>query len=233
MIDGVGKQPREDLITSALFGTIQFLSDSAQELALQALVGCELPGSSEIFLWPYLSCPGENAEPDVVLRVGADGAPVYWVVEVKWGAPLGDEQIGREIRTLRDGRCRRGGLPAADRKVIGYALLGAEAKHSESMQAAEEKFPDVAFNSVAWPKVTERLRRLSTESGDRGLTSWARTAENFLSGTPKGSLLGAWPPNIDVPPAASFTFSAGRQFDFNNAVESVAAAQFNFITREI
>ena len=232
VIDGVGKQPREDLITSALFGTIQFLSAPAQKLALKALIGQELRGDAEIFLWPYLRHPEENAEPDVVLRARTDDGPAYWIVEVKWGASLSDEQVGREVRTLRDGECLRGGLPAENRNVIGYTLLGAEMKHTEAMQVAEGEFSKLTFHSLTWPAVTERLRRLSTEKNDDpGLISWTRTAEDFLRGTPKGSVLGSWPPDIMMPPAASFTFAAGRQFDPGNAVGSVPAAQFNFTER--
>ncbi|GLS81056.1 hypothetical protein [Paracoccus marinus] len=234
VIDGIGKQPRENLITSALFGTIEFLSAPAQKLALRALIGLELPGNAEIFLWPYLRHLKENAEPDVVLRVSTERGPVYWVVEVKWGAPFGNEQIGREIRTLRDGECYRGGLPAEYRKVIGYVLLGAETKHAEAMQEAEGELPDLSFHSVTWPEATNRLRRLAAEScGDSGLAAWARTAGDFLRGTPRGSVLVPWPPDIMMPRAESFTFAAGRQFDFKNSVGSVTAAQSNFTKRDI
>lgn len=228
VIDGVGKQPRENLITSALFGTIQFLSAPAQSLALKALIGQELPDGAEIFLWPYLRHPEENAEPDVVLRIRTDDGPAYWIVEVKWGAPLGDEQVGREVRTLRDGECRRGGLPAENRNVIGYTLLGAEMKHTEAMQVAEGAFPALKFHSAKWPDVTTRLNRLSTESNDDpGLTSWARTAEDFLRGTPRGNVLGPWSPDIMMPQDASFTFTP------KNPVGPVSAAQFIFTERDI
>ena len=228
VIDGVGKQPREDLITSALFGTIQFLSPPARRLALQALLGGELGGDAEIYLWPYLKHSGENAEPDVVLRVNTDKGLGYWIVEVKWGAPLGDEQIGREIRTLGDGECRRGGMPfERNRNVVGYTLLGAEPKHAASMQTAQEQFNDL-IHSETWRKVTERLRKLASQSNDDpGLKAWAGTAEDFLRGTPKGSVLDQWS-DLIMPAGSEFTFAASRQFNFKNTVGSIPAAHFNF-----
>lgn len=234
IIDGVGKQPREDLITSALFGTVNFLSVSARELALKALVGFKSGGSTKIILWPYFSGDGENSEPDVVLRTVTGGAVEYWVVEVKWGAGLGDDQVGREVRTVQRGKCRREELPGEDppaggRKVIGYTLVGAEAKHRPAMdQARQQLSPGLSVHEFAWPAITDRLERLAKKNAnDAGLVAWAQTAKLFLNGTPQGRLLGPWPAVV-APMRASFHFDTNQRLVFGCADKQVAAAHFNF-----
>ncbi len=206
VIDGLGKQPREDLVTSALFGTLRFLTPEGQEIALEALVGAKIPGPVEIHLWPYFRGNGENSEPDVVIKFGEDS---YWIVEVKWGAGLGADQVGREIRTVRAGECRRGGLPEANRKVVGYTLLGALDKHMLAMDGAR---PEVAFGvttfALRWLDVTERLRVLAkSNTDDLGLLAWSQLAAAFFGGEPEGKVLGDWPA-LQMPSPCSFAFSA-------------------------
>ena len=113
VIDGVGKQPREDLITSALFGTIRFLAPLSRSIALEALIGAKLEGIVDVHLWPYLRGEGENSEPDVVLAIQSGPNLDYWIVEVKWGANLGDDQIGREIRTTKRSKNSARGVASA------------------------------------------------------------------------------------------------------------------------
>lgn len=204
IIDGSGKQPREDLVTSSLFGTIRFLTPEGQKKALEALVGTTICGPAEIYLWPYLRGEGEISEPDVVIKSG-DGA--YWIVEVKWGAGLGENQVAREIRTVREGECRRGGLPGEHRNVVGYTLLGALKSHLPEMDEARREFAGVRIFDFPWPDVTERLRRLARgNADDPGLVAWSRLAANFLGGEPEGRVLGEWPA-LQMPPQCGFPFS--------------------------
>ncbi|WP_339107030.1 hypothetical protein [Thioclava sp. GXIMD4216] len=225
IIDGAGKQPREDLITSSLFGTLRFLSKSAQTKAMQALVGPMIPEHSSIFLWPYLS-GAKNAEPDVVISL-EDGS--FWIVEVKWGASLGDDQIKREIDTVAFGRCRRGGLPVGPRKVAGYTLLGALDKHDEALNNAREAYSGrIELFSRRWVDVTETLRQLAQQSDDNpGLAAWSKVAADFLSGEPEGRVLGHWPDAFKMPPSCSYHFDFGHRFGPRDLVE-VSACGFDF-----
>ena len=229
VIDGVGKQPREDLITSALFGTIRFLSPVSRSIALEALIGAKLEGVVDVHLWPYLRGDGENAEPDVVLKIDRGRGLEYWVVEVKWGASLGDDQIGREIRTVRLGECRRGGLPNGDRKVVGYTLIGAVRRHAAAMEEARRDFGQhLSIYDFQWTAITERLRRLfENNHDDSGLAAWAILAARFLDGQPEGSVLGEWP-EMTKPEKCAFAFNADERFDFAAHLTSVKQCSFNF-----
>ena len=226
VIDGLGKQPREDLVTSALFGTLRFLTSTGQQRAIEALLGVALAGPVEIFLWPYLRGRGENSEPDVVIR-SVDGS--YWIVEVKWGAGLGADQVGREIRTVQNGECRRGGLPKGSRKVVGYTLLGALDKHTSAMDGARRDVGDVInLFALPWTAVTENLRALvKGSSEDLGLVSWARLAASFLGGEPEGKVLGEWP-DLQFPLSCSFPFSRDESFVQNSGIADVLECRFTF-----
>lgn len=229
IIDGMGKQPREDLITSTLFGTIRFLSPASRGIALEALIEARLKENVEIHLWPSLKGDGEHAEPDVVLRIDSGDSFDYWIVEVKWGAGLGDDQVGREIRTVREGECRRGGLPDGPRPVVGYALLGATSRHVTAMEEALGEFGQcLSIHALPWTTVVERLRSLARSSAcEPGLVAWAVLAARFLDGQPEGSVLGEWP-DMPMPGACGFTFVTDEHFGFPAALPSVQRCSFDF-----
>ena len=209
---GVKRQPREDLITSALFGTITFLASADRRMALKALTDTDLPGETEIILWPYLTAPGEkSAEPDVVLKYQGEHGTQYWIVEVKWGAPLQKDQIGREINRVADGKCRWTLLPSEPRKVAGYTLLGKEDKHKLELETArkapESSTDGMEIFDITWPDLTRKLRSMKQELIDRpGLLAWTDAAEGFLSGTFPGAVLREWPECMAIPKPTQFSF---------------------------
>ncbi|MGR3271719.1 hypothetical protein [Thalassococcus profundi] len=236
VIDGLGKQPREDLVTSALFGAIRFLTPKGQVKAINALLGIDSPfvqevsNPIEIYLWPYLRGKGENSEPDVVIRF-SDGS--YWIVEVKWGAGLGEDQIGREIRTVQRGECRRGGLPEGSRNVVGYTLLGALEKHGPAMDGARRMWEQcLSLSALPWTAVTEKLRELARNaSDDSGLVAWSRLAAAFLGGEPEGKALGEWPV-LQMPQSFTFSFNADASFPPVSGLTWVSECRFNFNENE-
>ncbi len=228
LIDGVGKQPREDLITSSLFGTIRFLPPKSQNLAIEALIGADLEGDINIHLWPRLKGNGEIAEPDVVIEVQNREQQQFWIVEVKWGASLSNDQVGREIRTVRDGECRRGEFPMGPRRVTGYTLVGAISCHQAPLTAARREF-STSLNMIAfeWATISERLRSLAGSSQDPGLTEWAALAATFLSGQPQGHVLGKWP-EMTTPEACTFNFDANESFRWGDRLGCVSHCGFDF-----
>lgn len=229
IIDGVGKQPREDLVTSSLFGSLRFLTFESRNRAIEALTGEKPGGEVDIYLWPYLRCDGENAEPDVVLGI-RDGERIeYWIVEVKWGADLGKDQVGREIRTVRDGECRRGGLPDGPRPLSGYTLIGALEKHAAELEQARREFArSLTIFEFSWAAITERLHALARgASHDPGLVAWANLAATFLGGQPEGMVLGDWP-DLAMPEACRFSFDADKRFALDQRIARVAECRFNF-----
>ena len=213
IFDGATRQPREDLITSSLFGTITFLTSVDRGLALKALTNTVLPGETEIVLWPYLMASGKkSAEPDVVLKYQGEQVTQYWIVEVKWGAKLSEHQIRQGISLVEDGECRQGSLPSGPRNVAGYTLLGKERQHMDELENAR-KAPESSSNGLeitdlTWPDLTKNLRYLMREHINRpGLMAWTDAAEAFLSGTSRGTVLREWPKNMVIPKPFQFSFS--------------------------
>ncbi|GBQ25575.1 hypothetical protein AA0472_1800 [Acetobacter estunensis NRIC 0472] len=226
LIDGCNKQPREDIITSSLFGSIEFLTKSERVLALNVLTGHEFSKDVNVFLWPYFRNGKERCEPDIVLRDIVEGHSVYWIVEVKWGAALGVNQIQREIRALQTGECCRGNIPYAPRKVIGYTLLGAEEKHKDVLNEARQVYVEMKVLSRTWTELTSRLRYL-TNIDDTGLCAWTKTVEEFLNATSRGYILGSWP--VLYPTEAKhFMFGSGGIFPLMPARQKVSVVQFYF-----
>ena len=200
------------MITSSLFGTITFLASADRRLALKALTDTDLPGETEIFLWPYLTASGEkSAEPDVVLKYQCEHGTQYWIVEVKWGARLQEDQIGREINRVADGKCQWTLLPSEPRKVAGYTLLGKEDKHNLELKTARKAFQSssdgLEILDITWPDLTRKLRSMKLDLKERpGLLAWTDAAERFLSGTSPGAVLREWPECMAIPKPTQFSF---------------------------
>ena len=204
IIEGAGKQPREDLITSAIFGTLRLLTPLSRSVALRCLADDGWDGDCDVYLWPFIRTGDEQAEPDVVLR-RADGQ--FWIVEVKWGAGFQPDQIQKEIRVTQDGECLRRPLPAGPRQVAGYTLLGAEAKHTLELEKARNAFPELPITSLSWPEVaaclSDLIRRRQLEPG---LKAWAEMTLGFLLETKQGRILSGWG-RVEMPPPALFHFA--------------------------
>ncbi|WP_282078029.1 hypothetical protein [Epibacterium ulvae] len=227
VIDGAGKQPREDLVTSALFGPLKFLLPDARAKALQVLCGYEFGADVQISLWPFFKSDSESAEPDVVLEFTNSGRRNYWIVEVKWGAALGKDQAGREIRTVQSGYCRRGQVTEGKRNVIGYSLLGAERKHEKALNALRLSVGQMhVINDWSWKEMCDRLRQLADTSSDAGLIAWAKLAADFLSGEPQGTVLGSWP-EMELPGEYHFYFDLDEDFALQ-ALPAVLPTMYSF-----
>lgn len=237
IIDGLRRQPREDLITSQLFGTIRFLEPTARKQALEILTGNELSGEADLHLWPRFGPRG--TEPDVVITLKQGDIVKYWIVEVKWGAGFSGDgnQPLREIEAVRDEAVRNYGsgsehFHSAPREIAGYTLLGAESKHNVQMNDVEQKFPcssEIKICSRTWSDVNVALSGLADPrvAQNEGLAAWAQCAADFLSTTPQGIALGNWPA-MPMPEISIFTFDTNRRFEWGVSLEPVSACQFHF-----
>lgn len=195
IIQGVGRQPREDLVTSALFGSIEFLPLVTQHEAAGALLGKSLPPGSVIQLWPVFRGGSFRVEPDVIILSGND----LHVIEVKWGAHLGADQLARQLNLVSNGVCVRGDMKPAPRRITSLTVLGHERHHEEDIKETG----DSRVTGRTWRDVAEAL--LMLRSDDPALAAWARAAGHFLSETPKARIVRKLPELAQVP-SGSFRF---------------------------
>ncbi|MDO5704175.1 MAG: hypothetical protein Q4G49_03760 [Paracoccus sp. (in: a-proteobacteria)] len=216
LIDDLGKQPREDLITSSIFGKLPLLTPTAQLHALRFLTGADLTGEIEVMLWPRFGWP--PTESDVLLKITNAGVTSYWIIEAKWGANLHPNQIANEIAAVRTRtfwpRSHTGPrlipLPLNGRRIAGYTLLGAEAKHDLQFDKARRDYDNVCFHRRTWPEIAQGLRNMFiTDPGDPFLSAWAKMFADFLAETSKGQVLGHWR-KLPMPEQEPYFFGGSR-----------------------
>lgn len=106
--------PLEDIVTSAVFGPLLFLSPADRDQCLRGLFGrlgldmSACTGLLTLSLWPRCATDRRfrtrSIEPDVLVR---DPTGVVAVIEVKWGAPLDEDELAGQWAALsareRDG----------------------------------------------------------------------------------------------------------------------------------
>ncbi|ATQ55997.1 hypothetical protein [Paracoccus yeei] len=208
IIKGVAKQPREDLITSTLFGSLEFMTDVSRAEALKALLGLELGPASRMTMWPKFNRGSQRVEPDLVI---VDGQECH-IVEVKWGAHLGIRQLERQFDAVGRWDCRkqdRDLLGPAPRKVKSLTILGFERHHAA--QVAECTGAVVPIRQRTWQEVARDMWKLKLESTD-ALAAWAQQVHQFLTNTPKARTMTGWPELVPVEPS-HLKFNAIRPID--------------------
>lgn len=174
----IKRRPQEDLVTSAVFGSLDLLDESAKRKALKLLLGHEAwqefnpPESSQvkIELWPQgMRVDGKRVEPDVVLHAGDQ----IIIVEVKWYAPLSPDQLDKEIRAVRSF------YPG--KNVLAILLLG-------DATLPFDFIPDRIFsNARTWRDVARDVERAIARPTDSP-GQWADMITGFLRKTEFGRI---------------------------------------------
>lgn len=212
------RRPQEDMITSAVFGSIRLMSSSDRCEALALLLGVGYRGAVRpapdgdiaIRLWPQLpgSVGRRYVEPDVILS--GDGWTV--IVEVKWHAPLSDRQIEHQIDAAR----RNGHV------VDAVVVLGEAGPH--------EDISRVPCIRRTWRDVSESVQmRLRAQHDIVPLDVWLRLMRDFLQQTDMGRIFhGIGPPGSD-PGDVSYRFHRpGHPPWFQDAPRLVDDVRYRF-----
>jgi hypothetical protein len=114
--------PLEDVVTSTIFGPLEFMAPVDRERAIAGIAeALALPipaaeGSLSAQFWPRFPLSQEGlrarySEPDLVIT---DSAGPLVVVEVKWGAPLSENELAAQWISL---------APLARRRAIHLLLV--------------------------------------------------------------------------------------------------------------
>lgn len=188
----VGKRrPQEDMVTSAVFGSIWLMPPENRRKAIELVLGAECLQAAqfltdhdiEIDFWRRLPLVGRrDVEPDVLLACGNKTL----IVEVKWKSRLGEDQIKDQIEAAKE----------ADLKVTAVMLLG----HGE---VGETESGPQRFHRT-WRHVSGDLQKWTDETGTP-LDRWVQTMHAFLQETDMGRVFDGLP-HVQNPGRITFNF---------------------------
>ena len=170
-----GRQPREDMVTSALFGPLRMMTPPDRARALSVLLGVPLGDATTVEVklwWP----PGRGRQADVLIEAKSTGDPIRVLVEVKWGAPLSENQLVDYVELVR----KRRGCPPSHVVLLGY-----EPHHAEAVETQETTLERKVVRR-GWQRVARALRDVAGREG--AVEVWADQVARFLQRTEKGHL---------------------------------------------
>jgi len=150
------RRTQEDEITSVVFGPLDFMATDSRRRLVAHLFGVPIADDSDVSLefWPRW----DGVEPDVVfIETAKNATRKAFVIEVKWNAPLGEDQVGRQIRAIE-------GLPGVT-----------EVKH---LVLSRQTYPvDSPSRNMTWMDFKERIKTITNDSV---LVRWSTLVCEFL-----------------------------------------------------
>lgn len=202
-----GRQPREDIVTSCVFGPLAYMPPEQAGAFLSWIIPerVELQGAKveKVHFWPKSirrESEDKQREPDVIVEMkGADGRALDLLVEVKWaGGQLGEDQARDQWRLF--------GPAAQDRQrparvlhvfVVDNPATVREALANEAGQLERDDSEAAlgwrdAQTVVGWFDAAARLRRRTGETGYRGAQRLAEDVASLLRELGKRPFEGFW-----------------------------------------
>ncbi len=177
------RRPQEDMVTSAVFGSIRLMSLEDRRNAIEVLLGRDAFETSNfardhdinIVLWPRLDgLEGRrHVEPDVLLN----SAGRTTIVEVKWHATLSERQLEQQIEAV-------GAENVSAVVMLGEAGVG-------------EKILDTPCFRRTWRDVSGELQQRRDDI-DTPLGRWVATMRMFLQETDMGRIFHGLPEPTDT-----------------------------------
>lgn len=177
------RRPQEDMVTSAVFGSIRLMSPQDRRKAIEVLLGRNAFETSNFardhdintVLWPRLEGPEDcrHVEPDVLLN----SAGRTTIVEVKWHAPLSKRQLEQQIEAV-------GAENVSAVVMLGEAGVG-------------EKILDTPCFRRTWRDVSGELQQRQDDT-DTPLARWVMMMRRFLQETDMGRIFNGLPEPRDA-----------------------------------
>lgn len=197
------RRPQEDMVTSAVFGSIKLLPLEDRLTALRVVLGpstianIQFPWEADldIRLWPSLSGIKDRrrVEPDVVISHQRRSV----IVEVKWHAKLSDRQLEIQKQAVEKENADE------PTKVVGIILLG-EATLPVGVDT------ELTFKR-SWRDVSAELQAEGNNSHTSpSMKSWTNIMRGFLQETDMGRSFSGLPKLRD-PRRAKYIFQSGRE----------------------
>lgn len=167
------RRPQEDMVTSAVFGSIRMMSPNDRFKAIELVLGRDAVAVSEftpdndieVTLWKrFDGLKGRrDVEPDILLSSAGKTA----IVEVKWHAPLSDRQLEQQVQAVG---------PEIVTAVIVLGDAGVE-ENVLDKPAFLRTWRNVSSDLQSWPGDTRAP-----------LGRWVETMRSFLQETDMGRI---------------------------------------------
>lgn len=180
----VGRVPREDVLTAAVFGSLSYVEPTMALRMLRVLFGemcliVERPSNIAIDLWPkFHDLSGAWIEPDVIIDIVAGEKSIArLIVEAKWNAPLGPRQAIEQWKRCqsRSATCWHI-FPVRSTTSISAQLQSSESAAVASLGAEAYANWVRHRRCVSWFELSGRLaqvRNLTDSEENRRLARWA------------------------------------------------------------
>jgi len=189
------RRPQEDMVTSAVFGSIRLMSLEDRRKAIKVLLGGDAFEASNFaqgydintILWPRLDGleDRQHVEPDVLLK----SVDITTIVEVKWRAPLSERQLEQQIEAV-------GAENVSAVVMLGEAGVG-------------EKILDTPCFRRTWRDVSGELQnriQQKMDDAEAPLGRWVTMMWAFLQETDMGRIFDGLPRQEPVK-SAFYNFS--------------------------
>jgi len=212
------RRPQEDLVTSAVFGSIRFLPSEDRQKAVDLLIGNDCLKAADfgsdsdtaIELWPQKlkSETGNRVEPDVLLI--RDHKTV--IVEVKWHASWVERQIKDQIEAVKE----------KGHKVMATMVLG--------KAGTVDIIDEIKCFKRTWRDVSNDLdTKLRQRKTYKPFEEWMRNLMDFLQKTSVGRIFTHLPSPPEDQSEIFFSFSKPGHTPWLDAgIEPVTLVRFQF-----
>lgn len=176
--------PIEDVVTSTVFGPLEFMSPEDRRAAVDCLeeaLAIRQSGSLgpvQVRFWPRLQLADDAlraryVEPDLIL---ADAAGAFLVVEVKWGAKLGEHELAAQWVALS---------PSERRRSFHLLLVQETERYREAIQidaALLERRGFTPWHAVvrSWKSLTALPIAAARHERSEGVRLWAAAVSDFV-----------------------------------------------------
>jgi hypothetical protein len=178
----------EDVITSAVFGPLQYMSTTAawdvvRSTLLRTTFGYFRdiqPIRHELLFWKMhpLSCgSGHRSEPDVVFKFFGNGSEILLmlILEVKWDAKLSEHQLVKQRRAF--------GQYCSEERLY-QVLLARSATISSGETRSQLAVSPKQCAAVSWNQVADRVNRRPVwdvlDSSSYAVLKWMNNVQLFL-----------------------------------------------------
>lgn len=178
--NNIRKIPREDIITSTIFGPLRYFEDQDIYYFIRSIAGIEnnlddnnkLQVEANIDFWPSKIATFNNVrrrtEPDIVFNFDVNGKNEIYIFELKWGAySFSEDQIEREWQFFKS------------TKEDGTSYLIYLANYVDTFNAIKAS-KNKNWKSLTWLNFLHKIKENKHQSNNQKLQDYLDDLISFL-----------------------------------------------------